>query len=260
MMPHRQATLIGLPGPSCTFATCQALVLASREQKIDLEHSGNSWDNFNTLLCEGLNRCEAGEITHFALLHADVNPQDGWIDILAGELARRGAAFISAVCPIKDDRGLTSTAIGDPADDWNPLRRLTTTEILGELPETFDAADAGYQDYALLHNNGCCLLDLRDRRFFTADAAGDLLCAWLFPKRVRRSGDGRWAVQGESEDWYLSRRMFELGIPSVATRKVRLEHMAGSIAFPNDRAWGQRRDEHYRAKWAACPGSVLGTD
>ena len=72
-----------------------------------------------------------------------------------------GADVVSTVLPIKDRRGVTSTAIDDPEDEWTPLRRLTMREV-HRLPETFSAqADCGYPNNALLVNTGCFVLDLR---------------------------------------------------------------------------------------------------
>jgi len=246
-----------MPGPSCTFATCQALALASQNHETWCEGSGSSWDNFNVLLCEALNLAEQGEITHWAMLHADVNPEDGWLDVLVDEAERTQSSFASVVCPLKNSTGVTSSGIGDPTDNWRPWRRFTMSEVQA-LPETFTAADAGYPGWPLLHNNGCCLFDLRDRRFFTVDAENVLKPAWIFPKRVIRNAEGRFVLQGESEDWYMSRMLWEMGVPSALTRKIRLEHI-GLSRFPNDSAWGQSHDEAAAFKWRKIPGTVFSS-
>src|SRR5215469_11944582 len=68
---------------------------------------------FNRLWCECLNMRRERPVTHFAMLHADMCPDPGWLDILVTELERTGADVMSAVAPIKDQRGLTSTAWQD---------------------------------------------------------------------------------------------------------------------------------------------------
>ena len=254
-MSDRFKILVGMPGPSCTFQTCQALMFASREHDIMLENVGASCDNFQLLFAHALNLAEEGRITHFAMLHADINPQDYWLDALVREAEKRGVSFLSAVAPVKDERGLASCGIGDPRDPWLPFRQFTMAEVLG-LPETFDQADAGYSGYPLLHNNGCCLWDLRDTRFFARDGRDELICSFIFARRMIRDGEGKWLAQRASEDWEISRRFWQMGIPTAISRKVKLTHCTANFVFANDRAWGQAHDESTRSKWETNPGRL----
>ena len=186
---------------------------------------------FTSLWCGALNLgCE-----YFAMLHGDVEPQPGWLDVLLGEMDRHTADCISAVAPLKDDRGCTSTAIDDPDNPWLPLRRLTMTDVF-DLPETFSAADCGHPDNALLVNTGCFLVRM--------DA---LPADFVFEQRVRKvCSGGQWSSQLQPEDWIMSRTLHRLGRRVLATRKVALTHR-GDFGYPNDRVWGEPIDRESEA-------------
>jgi len=67
------------------------LALTASKYAVELGNSGNGFDDFNILWCHALNEAEAGNITHFAMLHLDVvplvDPDDPlWLDVLMGEL------------------------------------------------------------------------------------------------------------------------------------------------------------------------------
>ena len=227
-----------------------------------MDFSGNSWDNFNALWAMALNRHEEDpSMTHFAMLHADVTPAPGWLDLLIEEMERRPCSLISAIVPLKDRRHVTSAGIGFRAHGWQgALRRMTVAEMLARkwtmgvedrhFGETFDAADLGYPDFPLLHNNGCWCADLRDPRFYATDVDGALQAAFHFPKRiVRDSLRGKWIVQGESEDWWFSRQVWKLGIPTALTSRVRLSHDGGE-RFENSVPGTHQADEETRCYWA----------
>jgi hypothetical protein len=138
------------------------------------------WYNYTmgcSLLCKGFNelwtlalnnQAELG-FTHFAMLHSDIVPEDGWLDLLVDEQQRTGADVVSCVSPLKSGEGLTSTAI-DGDGEWNLSRRLTMREVM-KLPETFGVEDCGVPDCSpssphwnpnrrLLVNTGCWIADL----------------------------------------------------------------------------------------------------
>lgn len=206
--------------------------------------------NFNRLWCQALNQSRRERIDYFAMLHNDIEPEAGWLDVLVDELEARGLDVLSAVVPIKDRRGLTSTALARP--DGNPWRvhtRLTMKEIF-QLPETFTSDDVGYP---LLLNTGCwvCRFDeswasqvhftINDRIDFDPDRA-----------------DTPYVPQVESEDWYFSRRCHELGLKLGATRKVRLFHY-GDIGFDNHRPWGDDFDSSHLER-SVLDGDEAATD
>lgn len=164
---------------------------------------------FNTLWAGFLGmRAEHG-ITHFAMIHDDIRPRQGWLDVLLAELESTGADVVSAVVPIKNVLGLTSTGVD--TDPWNP-RRLTLHECW-ELPETFTDADAGGE---LLLNTGLWVCRF-DRDWC------EKVC-FRQTDRIVQLPSGEWAPQTQPEDWDFSRQVRALGGKLAATRKIVLEH------------------------------------
>lgn len=188
--------------------------------------------NFNALWAEALNR--RGDITHFAMLHNDVAPEPGWLDTLVREMQLVGADLVSAVCPLKDTRGLTSTAVYDPGA--NTLRRLSVSEC-GRLPATFDGAqarglfqrEAPSPEWLLLVNTGCWVC-----RF----AEPWVEEAWFEERnRIVRRDDGKFEAQCMPEDWTFSLRLGVSGLRVFATTAVKLAHH-GDFGYPNHGKWG----------------------
>lgn len=241
----RHKVLLGLPygdqHVACwTPATAMGIYQCSKEHDVISRECSGSWGNFNILLAMALNLAADGKITHYAMLHSDISPQPLWMDIMLSELDRLDADMISAVVPIKDPRGVTSSGIGDTTCPWHPLRRFTMEEVC-QYPATFNAADAGYPGGMLLHNDGCVVMDLRKPVFHKCNDSGELFAAFNFPRRIIRGEDGKLIAQGESEDWYWSRMLHELGANTYCTRKVGLEHN-GAFGFPNTGPWGVYQD------------------
>ncbi|HEX6985675.1 MAG TPA: hypothetical protein VF170_09870, partial [Planctomycetaceae bacterium] len=108
--------------------------------------------NFNTLWCGALNLRHRGErVDYFAMQHADIEPQDYWLDTLIEEMEARDLDLLGVVVPIKDMKGVTSTALARPdGDTWRIQCRLTMAEVY-RLPETFTSEDVGHP---LLLNTG----------------------------------------------------------------------------------------------------------
>lgn len=170
---------------------------------------------FNNLFCQALNRRERG-ITHFLLMHADIEPFGPFLDTLMDVMTRFEADVVSAIVPIKDTSGFTSTALDEP----DRIRRLTMKEIF-ERDKTFTAPN-------LLLNSGLMLVDIRkpwvEKAHFT------------IRDRVMNR-DGKWRAEVMPEDWGFSRQATQLGAKLVATREVELLHH-GSAPYPNSQAWG----------------------
>lgn len=209
--------------------------------------------DFNILWTDAINCYELGRITHFAMLHGDLQPDEDqrWLDVLIDEMDARDAELVSAHSPIKDHRGLTSSGICDPTNPWGAYRRFTQREILHELPETFDNSLAGYPDRPLLHNTGCWVADLRKPVFHGVRDDGSLRVMFEFPERIVRNGNNTWEHHQESEDWRLSRMLWELGAKNTwITRKVRLTHH-GAMAWPNWIDFGNYTDgdENTAPRW-----------
>lgn len=176
---------------------------------------------FNQLWCLALDWRD--KITHFLLLHSDVIPQQAdWMMTLLNEMERTQVQVLSAVIPIKDNQGLTSTGV-ETGDEWRP-RRFTTAEIAAK-PETFTEPE-------LVFNTGMMLVDMRhdwvDKVWFRTH------------DRIVKVGS-RWEPQAISEDWDFSRQVRALGVPVAVTRKVVVAHV-GRQDYPNNEVWGHATD------------------
>jgi len=201
-------------------------------KRIELERGSSMLPRvFNMLWCEALNARKQYPISHFAMIHddiaADMSLDLGWLDILLDELERTGADVISAVVPIKDEKGVTSTAI-ETDDPWW-VRRLAMHEVF-QLPETFSASDVPWNKDGrpLLLNTGLWLCKF--------DPAWVEKIEFHFYNRIVRMPDGEFMSQDQPEDWDVSRQFHALGLKCVATRKVPLVH--GLPHWHNKSAWG----------------------
>lgn len=196
---------------------------------------------FNLAWCAALHQARLGNIDLFAMLHDDIQPEKGWLDKLVAELLRTGCDVLSAVSPIKDERGITSTAIpvADPDDVWHVEKRLTMHEV-HQLPETFTAADCGFPDRALLINTGCWVCRITDPRFHQVRPDGELdFCFQLHCRVLAKPEDEGcgYEIQMRSEDWEFGRWLWRNGLDARATSCVELQHFA-HMGYPNNRVWG----------------------
>jgi hypothetical protein len=247
---ERRKVMLAAPGKGFSWGAVSGISQSSLgAHEVTARNNSNGWDDFNALWAQALNAYEGGEITHFAMLHSDVEPSPGWLDVLIGELERLDAHMVSTAIPLKDIRGLTSCGLGDKDNPWGAFRRFTMWEIM-ELPETFGIEDTPHPDKVLLHNTGCWVCDLRKPLFFETDERGRLKCFFDFPTGVTRGPDHQWMNLRESEDWYFSRQLHALGARTFITRKIPLSHR-GDAQFPNWRGWGtyMNGDDDTRAKW-----------
>ena len=205
---------------------------------------------FNTMWCEALNGVVDGErhdFDYFVMLHADIEPEPGWLKTLIGEVQRLDADVVSVVAPIKNSMGVTSTAL-DGGDPWSVYCRLTLSEI-HKLPETFDWMDvhnAGMNPLKrpLLVNTGCMAINLRKPWCGQCDENGVARFCFTINDRIVGDSVGRFRPQVEPEDWRMSRLLHAWGCKVYATRKVRLNHH-GSFGFTNAVPYGiatERKD------------------
>lgn len=244
--PRRPKVFLAMPlyGRQVDMMAAQVFLQnATRRQLFDLTGACRNGTlptrNFNNLFSRALNE---PAVTHFAMLHGDCTPEDYWLDTLFEELERTGADMIAAVVPIKDERGITSTAIDDPNWFWSPKRRLTMAEIYQSLPETFSiedcrAAGLAGPDDRLLCNTGCWLCDLRKPWAREVDEAGRLFCHFTVKDAILKLPNGRFKEAVAPEDWNFSRMLAMKGAAVYATRKVGLDHI-GEFAFTNKKPWG----------------------
>jgi len=204
---------------------------------------------FNAHWCNALNIQASGEpLSHFVMLHDDVVPEDWWCDKLLDDLDACNGDLVSAVIPIKDMRGLTSTAIDDPRDPWAPLRRLTMTEVMA-LPALFSKEHTSNPRNALLINTGCWVCHFtRSWRFHVhfeitnkirykqEDGLEIPTCEF---HRYSSLPPGKWEAQVASEDWEFSRQLARFNACVYATRNVFVQHV-GELPYPNDKVWGDQ--------------------
>ena len=190
---------------------------------------------FNEPWVNALNLAHAGKgPRYFAMQHADIEPEVCWLDTLVEELERRDLDIIGAVAPIKDPRGVTSLAVAHPTENpWRVKFRLTMHEVF-RLPETFTSEDVGGP---LLLNTGLwvCRFD---------EEWAKQVCFMVNDRIVWNTKTEKYERECESEDWYFSRLLHEMGKKVGATRKVQLAH-TGPARFVNYHPWG--REEFDRA-------------
>jgi len=192
--------------------------------------------NFNGLWCWALNAARKGQVDYFAMIHSDIEPQEFWLDDLIDELEEKKLDVLGVVAPIKDSRGLTSTAVAHPSGDpWKIRNRLTMREVY-RLPETFTSEDVGGP---LLLNTGLwvCKFDMAwaPKVFFTVN-----------DKIFIDKKTGQYRAKIEPEDWFSSRLYHELGLKVGCTRRVPIYHR-GSMAFGNAVPWG---DDSFDKEWS----------
>lgn len=167
--------------------------------------------------------------THFLLWHADVLPQgDTWLDTMLSEMERVGADVLSAVIPIKNEQGMTSTA-RETDDPWRPLR-YTTTEISVMRENTFT-------EPGILLNTGLMLVDFRKPWV-------EEVC-FTMHDRIAKGADGKFKASFQPEDWDFSRQCRAKGLNLYATKAFPVVHM-GKTAFRSDQVWGFATDEEFR--------------
>lgn len=255
---HR--VVLAFPGRTFTWGPISGVLEASLGRHTFKVISGGAhgWDDFNHLWASALNTFEDGEATHFAMLHSDIAPDKGWLDILLSEMDDNNAPLVSALVPIKDSRGLTSTGLGNAKNPWGAHRRLTMREALNlsatfgyrELKEFFSKTGCVPDESYLMFNTGCWAADLRREEFRAVNEDGTLRAWFDFPTRIARNKDGKWANDRESEDWFFSRKVCELGLKALVTRKVQLVH-EGEMYYDNSTPHGSYKDgdEQTRANW-----------
>ena len=193
---------------------------ASRQRGVRYVQEGCSLlaHNFNALWCTALNSDPRPD--YFAMQHADIEPQEHWLDTLIEELDAHDLDVLSVVIPFKSPDGLTSTAIGDgPCEPRMPARRLVMREVQ-QLPETFTSEDVGGP---LLINTGLWVCRFGDWAQDVCFTIND----WVEPDST-----GFYRCYVEPEDWNFSRQLHRLGVRVGATRKIAAKHW-GEVGFDN---------------------------
>lgn len=228
----KPVAMLGMPGYGGLSAGAARGFYRASAGKLDLrlnyQESSLLALNMNGIWCKALNASRTGRLDYFAMLHSDIEPEDFWLDRLVDELEERDLDVLGVAVPIKDGRGVTSTALGrHDGNTWRVKARITMKELF-KLPETFTSEDVGHP---LLLNTGCWVCRFNEewarKVYFTINDGifWDQLQAIYHP-------------QNEPEDWFFSRLLHELGLKVGCTRKIRLGHR-GEMVYSNHRPWGQ---------------------
>ena len=213
-------------------------VNSTRKHAIGISQSNSSANcgAMNLLWVKALEEYEAGLLDYFLMLHSDIVVESsGWIDTLVDIMTRTGADIVSAVSPIKDLLGITSTALDEPMSDHPPqyrVRRLSMAEIMRREPT--------FTDPKLLLNDGVMLVDLSKAWCDKVHFHFDDTILWHHGKRMTFCAP---------EDWNFSRDARANGAKLLyATREIRLRHI-GEMAFENGHVWGTMATDQDDPAW-----------
>lgn len=181
--------------------------------------------SFNLVWATALNMRPS--VTHLLLWHADISPTiKRWLVVLFEEMEHHKADVLSVVVPIKNQTGLTSTALD--TDPWEP-RRYSLKEV-HEGPVTWTHPQ-------LLINTGLMLVD------FTKPWVEQV--HFQLRDTLVRTEKG-WQPYTEPEDWNFSRQCHALGVSLYATRAVTVDHV-GPTKWSSSETWGYATDDEWRA-------------
>jgi hypothetical protein len=222
-------------------------VTASQTRRVGVLPSQSSLlaTNCNRLLCSALNLREADNLEWFAMLHSDIEPEAYWIDKLIAEAEKHGADLMSAVVPVKNRTGRTSTAIAARDSRLSAYCILTQHQVRHpSFPDTFDLEQAAaaleglpgemrvadVPRSALLVNTGCMVYRLAQWRLGIKFEQLDDIVEF----------NGQYAERSLSEDWSFSRLVAEHGGKVMATRLLKLTHW-GSVDWRAEEVWGEPR-------------------
>lgn len=186
---------------------------------------------FNMLYTESYNMgCDV-----FAMCHADIQAEPSWLYAMVKQLSDE-YPVLATVLPIKDDRLMTSTAVGRTLEG-NPNRkdipkervtyRIPLSEFETDKVYTFDTLPEKIRSQGefLCMNTGLWVMKLRQpwshRVYFEMRSWTELM------------EDGRLACGMLPEDWNFSRLLHILGVKVRVTTGIRAKHI-GVKAWDND--------------------------
>lgn len=212
------------------------------------EHLGNlqlrSSRIRSSMLCESFNggvvNAKNWPADEFAMIHSDMAADPGWLAPLISARVAVDADICNAVVPIKDDRGVTSTAVGYSADWTERKRRLTVRECLS-LPETFTIEDVQREidpeAKLLLPNPGCMVMRCGEWFFTWPGFRTESYVEYV-------ADEGYYRAREISEDWLLGYYCYKHGIKVAATTAVQPEHI-GRKKYSTKQPWGLDCDREY---------------
>lgn len=199
--------------------TLMSVLRASNKHQIyvDAVTSSLILDGFNTLWANMLN---LPDVSHFAMCHADVGAEPLWLDKMVKEMDDLHLDVISAVIPIKDDSGHSSTAMLQQTDQGDLVQRIALKDTL-VLPQTFTGEDVEEElgiRGTLLVNTGLWVAKAGEwmKEFDGFRTESQI----VFNEETQK-----YETKCNSEDWDFSLWAAEKGLKVAATTCVRLNHM-----------------------------------
>ena len=211
-----QRIFLGIPTYDNTVHTsCMMGVLnASKTRVMQVACNGSSLlpHGFNILWAMG----NGSKSDYFAMCHADIGPDAGWLDTLIDELEATEADVLSAIVPIKSGENVYSTSLCHRGCESH--YRLHVND-LAKLPETFgtkELQEVSGEDGELCVNTGLWVCRLGQ--------------VWNKQVQFQMHTSIVWDEEGKAycsiipEDWDFSQQLHALGLKVMATRKVRVMH------------------------------------
>lgn len=200
----------------------------------------------------------------FAMCHADIVPEEMWVDKLIKIADERGLDMLSAVVPIKDTKGISSTAIEVEGIDHFPFMRISQaqiwdknfpvtftkeeivnvltggelgdkTNLIGKHLQTPSLAEYDIDDINLLLNTGCMIIRL-DKDF------SDKVVFHIL-NGINITPEGKRVTFFYPEDWFLSRLVAKEGGRIAGTKAIQVRHY-GVSEYNNYETWGDPIDRH----------------
>lgn len=203
---------------------------------------------------------------YFFLLHSDVQlalppdtqpfnnatvtfetdpPNNCWLDLMIHQMQTYKLAALSVPSLIKSDAGLLSSGMDLYPGNYHSLRRMTLAQLQAcEYPVIlrndackvmgFDRATAG----AYLINSAALLMDL-ESNWFNRDNPWP---GFGIEDVLLMNTKGELGLCSNTEDWKLSRWMWENDMPYAMTKSVLLLHF-GMKSYNNWEVWGKQTDD-----------------
>jgi hypothetical protein len=189
----------------------------------------------------------------FAMIHADVEPEQWWIDKLIAEAELHNADFLSAIIPIKSDKGLTSTSIAYPQGSRRSGSRLTLKQVNhNNFPKTVDIHAA----VKAVRSSIPAQLQIQADETFLLCNTGCMVCRldrpWRDPGKVHFQilntlsidDDGESTFSSTlSEDWFFTRAIAQAGGKVMATKALQVMHYDGLKGYFSRDSYGQDRED-----------------
>ncbi len=224
---------LAIPNYGCIHPETVASIMQASQQVQVFTRVGASCSllamSFNGFWCQALNARKELGLTHFAMIHSDIEAEAGWLDKLLSEQQRVKADVLSAIIPIKSELGDTSTGI---YDHYKKCVSRLSLERVHQLPQTFDITAVGDRGQALVVNTGLWICD------FTKPWVEKVHFAIL--DHIVKEEDGQFQPRNFPEDWNFSIQCVGFGVKVFATRCVKIDHL-GNAKYPNYTVWGTNK-------------------